>query len=410
MIDSAADQDMVPSSILDPVIVLDVLQKPRCRPTVTIDPPLNGWSVLFDSASRRYYRVGRSEAAFLQSLDGKATTDEIVRRYADTFTESQVEALLSWLDVHNLICRVIPSKARTGWSVGSFVSFVRAPHSARFTLCNPDQFLTRHPRILRVLFNQPSYILYVAAMALPIVLSILAPSLAHRAFVSVHLIYGGSIAILYIMLLAMNIVHELAHAAVCKHNGGTVGQIGIMLMFFTPVMYCDVSSIWRFTDLRRKLMVTLAGIGAQLVVGGIVWTAWIITKVPVLYNFSIINLALVLMNLFPFIKLDGYWLLVHLLNEPNLARDGLRCFTRSLKQRLGLATTDAERPRAAVLAFGTVQSVVVPLFWFLGMIGLYRFVSRFSQIGAYATLLIMTVSIMLQVKRLLLRLSQPRPC
>ena len=51
---------------------------------------------------------------------------------------------------------------------------------------------------------------------------------------------------LFLALALAKIVHELAHALTCIHVGGQCHEIGLLLLVFTPCLYCDVRTPGRF--------------------------------------------------------------------------------------------------------------------------------------------------------------------
>jgi len=53
--------------------------------------------------------------------------------------------------------------------------------------------------------------------------------------------------------------HEFAHGITCKHFGGSVRDLGFMLIYFQPAFYCNVSDAWLFPEKRKRLWVTAAG-------------------------------------------------------------------------------------------------------------------------------------------------------
>jgi putative peptide zinc metalloprotease protein len=125
------------------------------------------------------------------------------------------------------------------------------------------------------------------------------------------------------------VVHEFGHAAAVAKYGGTVRRVGVALMYLRPVCFCDVSSSWEFPRRRQRIVVSFAGIYTNLLIAGLTWCAlWF----PHVHGglaafarvFGAANVAMALLNLFPFIKLDGYWMLASALDRPNLRQDAIR--------------------------------------------------------------------------------------
>jgi fumarate reductase subunit D len=65
--------------------------------------------------------------------------------------------------------------------------------------------------------------------------------------------------LVWLLFLFLTALHELAHGLTCKHFGGEVHEIGVLLLFFTPCLYCNVSDAWLLREKSKRLLVTFAG-------------------------------------------------------------------------------------------------------------------------------------------------------
>jgi putative peptide zinc metalloprotease protein len=177
--------------------------------------------------------------------------------------------------------------------------------------------------------------------------------------------------VVWIAGLALHVVvHEAAHAVTCKHFGRSVHRAGIGWYLFAPVAFVDTSDMWAAAKLPR-ILVSAAGPYANLVLAG---AASLIALLPMpasaveaLSAFSITGYVLALVNLNPLLELDGYYVLMDLVEVPNLRSRALACFAAELSGRRG--TEPRLRPvfvlfGAACLAYGIVVAV--------GMLQAYR--------------------------------------
>ena len=101
-----------------------------------------------------------------------------------------------------------------------------------------------------------------------------------------------------------------------------------MLIYFQPAFYCDVSDSWMFPSRRNRMLVTLAGGYAQLVIWGLCTIIWRITDTDTFINHVTLIVILfsglqTLVNFNPLIKLDGYYMLSDYLEIPNLRAKAL---------------------------------------------------------------------------------------
>lgn len=121
----------------------------------------------------------------------------------------------------------------------------------------------------------------------------------------------------YLIIFASIGLHELGHLAACRRWGCSHGPLGVGLYFFNPVFYVDVTAAWRLSRWQRAV-VDAGGIYLQLLCVPIFWLLFQWTGDPT-YLMAIVSLDLMIVsNLEPFLKLDGYWLLSDLTGVPNL--------------------------------------------------------------------------------------------
>jgi putative peptide zinc metalloprotease protein len=125
-----------------------------------------------------------------------------------------------------------------------------------------------------------------------------------------------------LLALLIGAVHELAHGLVCEHFGGRVREIGFLLMFFQPCLYCDVSASWMLPK-RQRLLVMLAGNYSTFLIWAGATLAWRVLDPQTALSHLCVNIILItglslFANFNPLIKLDGYYILSDLLGMPNL--------------------------------------------------------------------------------------------
>ena len=128
----------------------------------------------------------------------------------------------------------------------------------------------------------------------------------------------------YMLFLALGFIHETAHGLTCKHYGGQVHSMGLMFVYLMPAFYVDVTEIWVSATKVQRLATIIAGIWVEMTVCGIAMIVWTNTLPGVwLHDFAyqvilITGIAVVVINLNPLIKLDGYYFLTELIGLPEL--------------------------------------------------------------------------------------------
>ncbi len=130
--------------------------------------------------------------------------------------------------------------------------------------------------------------------------------------VNIYIIVG-----LFLFMLVSSFFHELGHASACKYFGLHHGGIGFGLYINFPVLYTDVTEVWKLNRMQR-CVVNIAGVYFQCYWLIALLVAFLLTNNEMLrYLILIMNLGfLITMN--PFFKFDGYWIASDVLGVPNL--------------------------------------------------------------------------------------------
>ncbi len=138
------------------------------------------------------------------------------------------------------------------------------------------------------------------------------------------------------VLLALNLTiffHELGHASACRHFGCEHGKIGWGIYIFMPVLYTDVSAIWRLNRYQRAL-VDSAGMYFELIAAIGLIALLAATGNPLFVHIFLFLDLSIFTSLNPILRRDGYWLLADLSGQPHLraaSLEAMRAFTALLK-------------------------------------------------------------------------------
>ena len=111
-----------------------------------------------------------------------------------------------------------------------------------------------------------------------------------------------------------------------------------MIFYLTPAFFVDVTDGWRLPDRRQRVAIALAGPAVHAAVAAVaLLVALALPDTEVRQTLVLLALdcaAIVLVNLIPFVRFDGYIALMSALDEPNLRartiRDGANSLTRFL--------------------------------------------------------------------------------
>lgn len=207
-----------------------------------------------------------------------------------------------------------------------------------------DDFLDRLYRYTSWLFSRPVQILLLLIILAGPVFFVDTLVAGEVPLLTV----GGSYWLGLIVLLAIHaviiVVHELAHGLTTKHFGRRVRHGGFLIYYGYPAFFVDTMDMW-LEGRRARIAVSWAGPHSGLVVGGL---CALLTRAfpdaaasPWLFKAAFVAYLSVFFNLNPLLELDGYFILIDLLDIPMLRQ---RAFN-FVRHRLWGELRDAWRKR-----------------------------------------------------------------
>ncbi len=203
----------------------------------------------------------------------------------------------------------------------------------RFPAWNPDKFLGKIVKPLGFLFTKTALLVYAALFLAATWISIAHANEFALPLTDLYIIKGQALvgfAVLWFILLGTVFLHEVGHGLACKHFGGGVYQIGFLLLYFNPCLYCDVTESYFFENKMHKHAVTLAGSVVNILIAAFATFVWYLTSTDLFVNQVAHRLALysgfsgILVNMNPLLKYDGYYLLTSHVEIPDLRGDAFR--------------------------------------------------------------------------------------
>ncbi len=289
------------------------------------------WFVVIDPLNNNFFRITPGAHEFLCRLGHGATVDEVwhqcLKRDPDGAPgQNEVIRLLSQLHLANLLRGDIPPDStqlleryskRRRKEFRSFFSLV----SLRFPLLDPDRFLVRTLPFVRWLFGPVGLILWLAVVGGAI-------KVAMDHFDSLQsqtegILAPGNLVLLFLCTIVIKGIHEFGHAFACRAMGGEVHQMGVMLIYFSPLPYVDATSSWAFRNKWKRILVASAGMIVELFIAALAVYIWAATGTGTLhsiaYNVIIVaSVTTVLFNINPLLRFDGYYILGDILEMPNM--------------------------------------------------------------------------------------------
>src|SRR4029078_13555837 len=122
------------------------------------------------------------------------------------------------------------------------------------------------------------------------------------------------LALFWVTVVITMFLHEFAHGLTCKHYGGEVHEVGVLIMFFPPCLYCNVSDAWLFSEKSKRIWVGLAGPFLDLCMWAVATFLWRLTVQDTAFNYTAWTVmatcaSRTFLNFNPLLKSDGYYLL-----------------------------------------------------------------------------------------------------
>jgi putative peptide zinc metalloprotease protein len=127
----------------------------------------------------------------------------------------------------------------------------------------------------------------------------------------------GLLLLVFALAVASAAFHELGHAAACRYGGATPGGMGVGIYIVWPAFYTDVTDAYRLSR-RARLRVDLGGIYFNALVAVVTLGAWLLLRVDALLLLVGLQLLIMVKNLSPVIRSDGYHILADATGVPDL--------------------------------------------------------------------------------------------
>ena len=286
--------------------------------------------VLHDPVTNRFIEIGWQEFEILNRWymgSADAIIQSVNSETTLTIDEEDIRVIGMFLNSQNFLLddpqaavarqkRVFDAK-----KISLFKFFVSHYLFFRMPILRPDSFLGNTLWLVRPLFSRP-FRLMVAALAL---LSIFLVMRQWDVFLStsMQLLSWDSLLSYFAAIVVAKCIHEFGHAYCCKYYGLHVPVMGMAFMAFWPFLYTDTGETWKLTSRRKRLNIVASGMVAECMLAVFCTFLWTILPHGALRD-SAFFLATTswfmtfMVNVSPFMRWDGYYLLSDLTGIKNL--------------------------------------------------------------------------------------------
>jgi len=313
--------------------------KASLRPTVRARKQRfrgENWVVLQDPFNNKFFRLRPESYAFVSRLEPGRSIEEtwelcLELEPENTPGQEDIVQLLTQLHLANLLYYNSPSDSENFFArykerkqrelqaklIG--IMFMRIP------LLDPNRFLQRLDRVVGSLLGWVGGLVWLAVIFSAVKIAIdNADTLGNQAQL---VLAPDNLFLLYISLVLIKTLHEFGHALICRHLGGEVHTMGVMLIVFTPLPYVDTTSSWAFRSRWHRALVGCGGMLVELFIAALAMFVWANTGAGVVHSLAyniifIASVSTILFNANPLLRFDGYYILSDLVDVPNLYTRG----------------------------------------------------------------------------------------
>lgn len=331
--------------------------------------PYEGGKInVFNKNTGKTFLMGEKEAAVIALLNGVNTLEDIHRR-CPFFSANEIGMLITEFD-----------------KIGLFTVRKKKFNilKIKISLFNPNSLFSSKSLVTRFLYYLImllSPVMLIFGIACNFLLAAENPaSAANVSTVVSEFLRFGIVDYIGIFVFAAIFLslHEFGHMISARYYDVNVPEIGVMLYFFMPCAYTNISGINLLKNNNQKIAVLVSG---TMVNVGIIGLLYILMNLIADIHFKAFllgliaaNLLTIMMNCMIFLKFDGYYIAEVLFGEGNLRENA----TNHMKQVLMLLFSKDKRPlrqfrakmrlggseqlsHIAYLTFSIVSSMFIPL-------------------------------------------------
>ncbi|MFM1905087.1 MAG: hypothetical protein RLZZ440_2987 [Planctomycetota bacterium] len=293
------------------------------------------WFVVKDPISLHYFRFRPEEYALLEMLDGEASLERLKDDFEARFPPRRITV--------DELARFVATLHRSGLVIGDrpgqgpqlferrrqrkwkeWMAWLSNVMALRFRGIDPDWLLEKMNPWLGWIFS-PAAILAGLAFAASALLLVLVNFETFRSKLPEfnQFFAAGNWLYLAIALGVTKVIHEFGHGLSCKYYGGECHEMGVMLLVFTPCLYCDVSDSWMLPNKWKRAAIGAAGMYVEVVMAAVATYLWWNSH-PGVFNqlcldvMFVSSVSTILFNANPLLRYDGYYILSDVLEIPNL--------------------------------------------------------------------------------------------
>lgn len=280
---------------------------------------------LYDPLAHRYYLLGEPDITLLVLWHSGtvAVLRNKMHQFGFSLNEEQLEGLLRFLTENQLFKGRYSDEfqKQCGLKNRNELSILDKIKSYKKPLFRAAPILWWLEPLLNALYTRTFFFIWVFLTTFGIYFS----ARQWDSFLATGEGFFNAQGVVYfsIALLVIKFIHEMGHAYLAQRFGCHVGRVGFATFFFFPMLYTELDDVSRLDSRMKKVLIASGGILTELFIAGIATFFWAVSSDGAFRGLMFIiattswvtSLAI---NLNPFAKFDGYYILSDALNINNL--------------------------------------------------------------------------------------------
>ncbi|MCU0959251.1 MAG: biotin/lipoyl-binding protein [Pirellulaceae bacterium] len=309
-----------------------------------------------------YFRFHEEEYAILCMMDGRISLEAIKERFEQEFMPQKI----TYQDLQQFVGMLHRSGLVVADAIGQghqlrkrrdqkkrreLLGKLTNVFALRWRGIDPEWLLNRLYPFTRWFFARPVVLFHVLLACCALLLITVQFDVFRARLPSFHQFFGNweNWLVMGIAMAVVKVLHEFGHGLSCKHFGGECHEMGFMLLVFTPALYCNVSDSWMLPNKWHRAFIGAAGMYVEMVIASLATFIWWFSDRTTLINqvclslMFICSVSTLLFNGNPLLRFDGYYILMDLIEIPNLRQKSTEVLKRFLVQ-LCLGIEQPENP------------------------------------------------------------------